>query len=121
MKYQILLSDRYNGREALIECPANMFLEELSAEIKVALQLPYYDKAWHRFLCRGHVYVIDERVLSEPESLWEAGLPYDEGYRSSERIRLNRIFTVLGSSITYLQDGRFVNDYKVRCTLVRRI
>lgn len=120
MKYQILLSDRFTGREALIECPANMLLEELSAKIKVALQLPYSDKGWHRFLCRGWVYVIDERVINEPEGLWEAGLPYDEGYRSSERIRLNRIFTTLGSTVTYLQDGRFRNDYKVRCTLVRR-
>lgn len=121
MKYQILLCDRETGREAQIECPASMFLEELSVKIKVAMQLPYSDGGYHRFLCRGHIYVMGEHVMSEPEMRWEAGLSYDDGYRSSDQLPLSRIFTVIGSSITYLQDGSSVNKYKVRCTLIQRI
>lgn len=122
MKYQILLSDRNTGREALIECPANMVLEELSALIKVNLQLPYTDYGYHRFLFKGNTYVIDEHVMSEPENIWEAGGLYDDNYQSSERVRLNRLFTVLGSAITYFQDTKVsFNAYKVRCTLIARI
>lgn len=121
MKFQILLSDRNSGREALIECPSNMVLEELSSKIKVEMQLPYTDYGNHRFLLWGKTYVINEHVMSEPEMIWEATGHYDENYRSSERIRLRQCFTVLGSSITYCQDSRYgYNDYKVRCTLIAR-
>lgn len=121
MKYQILLSDRKNGREALIECPANMVLEELSVKIKIELQLPYTDYGYHRFLFRGNTYIIDDHLWSEPEYLWEVTGHYDFHYKCSERIRLNRCFTVLGSAITYMQDGTWYNEYKVRCTLVARV
>lgn len=121
MKYQILLSDRNSGREALIECPSNMVLEELSAKIKVEMQLPYTDNGYHRFVLRGNTYVIDEHLTSEPEMRWEATDIYDDHYRSSERIRLSRCFTVLGSALTYLQDSHTgCNTYKVRCTLLAR-
>lgn len=68
MKYQILLEDRTNGRQALIECPANMPLEELSVKIKVELNLPLCDNGWHRFLYRGKVYVPDEHVIASQRS-----------------------------------------------------
>lgn len=120
--YQILLSDRKSGREALIECQSDMFLEELSAKIKLELQLPYTDNGYHRFLLRGKIYVIDEHLISEPEMRWEATGFYDYDYRSSEHIRLNRCFTVVGSTITYLQDdGAWNNVYKVRCVLMARV
>lgn len=122
MKYQILLFDRNSGREALIECPSNMLLEELSVKIKVELHLPYTDYGYHRFLFRGKIYVINEHLGSEPEMRWEATEYYDDYYRSSERIRLDRCFTVLGSAITYFQDTHErCNAYKVCCTLIARI
>ena len=122
MMYQILLSDRKSGREALIECQSDMFLEELSAKIKLELQLPYTDNGYHRFLLRGKIYVIDEHLMSEPEMRWEATGFYDYDYRSSEHIRLNKCFTVVGSTITYLQDdGAWNNVYKVRCVLMARV
>lgn len=123
MKYLILLHDCTSGREAQIECPANMVLEELSAKIKVELQLPYVDHGDHRFLCKGKTYVIDEHVESEPEMIWEVTRRDVKYYRSSERMRLNKCFTVLGSSVTYQQKRMNIlfDNYKVRCTLVARM
>lgn len=125
MKYQILLSDRKSGREALVECRSDMVLEELSVKIKVEMQLPYTDNGYHRFLFRGRTYVIDEHLISEPEIRLESTERYDDCYRSSETIRLDRCFTVLGSAITYFQDdlccGGCHNAYQVRCTLVARV
>ena len=122
MMYQILLEDRTNGREALIECPANMLLEELSVRIKLELNLPLSDYGWHRFLYRGMVYVPDEHATAEPEIIWECTGKYHHCYRSSETVRLKHLYTVLGSAIVYRQDDRgFDNEHKVRCTLVGRI
>ena len=122
MKYQILLEDRTNGRQALIECPANVPLEELSVKIKVELNLPLCDNDWHRFLYRGKVYVPDEHVIVEPEIIWESTGKYCYCFRSSERVRLKHLYTVLGSAIVYKQDDKvFHNEHIVRCTLVGRI
>ena len=122
MKYQILLEDRTNGRQALVECPANMPLEELSVKIKVELNLPLCDHDWHRFLYRGKVYVPDEHVIVEPEIIWESTGKYCYCFRSSERVRLKHLYTVLGSAIVYKQDDKvFHNEHIVRCTLVGRI
>ena len=78
MKYLIKLEDRMNGHETLIECPANMLLEELCVKIKVELHLPYTDDGAHCFRARGYYYVpddIDDRALEElvGEALGEAG------------------------------------------------
>lgn len=125
MKYQILLSDCKSGREALIECQSDIVLEELSTKIKVEMQLPYTDNGYHRFLLRGKTYVIEEHLISEPEMRWEATGFYDDFYRSSENIRLDQCFTVIGSAITYFQDEQDGcgghNTYKVRCVLVARV
>ena len=119
MKYQILLEDRKNGREALIECPANMPLEELSVKIKVELQLPYCDYNYHRFCYRGKTYVPAEHTMSEEEIYWECTGYYYGGFRSSLYTRLKNAFTVRGSAINYFQDDESCrNRYKVRCTLL---
>lgn len=118
--YQILLEDRKHGREALIECSANMVLEELSVKIKLNLCLPYCDGGWHRFKSSGKTYVIQEHLQAEPEIFWEATGRYEYGYRCCEHVRLRQLFTVKGSAITYLQDERSWNDHKVCCTLVGR-
>ena len=121
MKYQILLEDRMKGRKALIECPANMPLEELSVKIKVELRLPLCDRGWHRFLFKGKTYVPSDHILAEPEIYWECTGRHIGGFRVSDRVRLKHIYTVLGSAITYLQDEHIVNEHKVRCTLVGRV
>lgn len=119
--YQILLEDRQSGRKAHIECPANMVLETLSIKIKLALRLPYCDEGWHRFKSSGKTYVIWEHLQAEPEILWEATGRYPYGYRSSECVKLRKLFTVKGSAITYLQDeADSWNDHKVCCTLMGR-
>ena len=46
MKFRILLENRKNGEEAVIEMPANASLESISSKIKVAFRLPYADYAW---------------------------------------------------------------------------
>ena len=122
MKYQIFLEDRTKGRQILNESPANMPLEELSVKIKVELSLPLCDNGWHRFLYRGKVYVPDEHVSAEPEIVWECTGKYHHCFRSSERVRLKHLYTVLGSAIVYKQDDKvFHNEHIVRCTLVGRI
>lgn len=119
MKYRLLLTDRKNGRETELTVPAGVPLEELSARIKVAFGLPYCDHGWHRFLANCTTYVIDEHLVAEEEIRYECDLPVGR-YRSSERTRLDRVFTVLGSAVTYEQDGHS-GDHKVRCTLMERI
>lgn len=121
MIYEILLEDRNSGRTALIECPANMVLEELSVKIKVELQLPLCDYAWHRFLFKGFVYVVDEHVMTEPMITYDCtGRNEFIYYWSSEEYRLEDVYTTIGSAITYQQDGRCKREHRVRCTLVRR-
>lgn len=121
MKYQILLEDRMKGRKALIECPANMPLEELSVKIKVELRLPLCDRGWHRFLFKGKTYVPLDHILAEPEIYWESTGRYIGGFRVSEKVRLKQLYTVLGSAIVYHQDDHIMGEHKVRCTLVARV
>lgn len=120
MKYRLLLTNRHTGDEAEVVVPARMPLEELVVKIKLELGLPLTDWACHRFLSRGVVYVPQEHLISEPEIIFENGL-YAGYYDCSDKVRLNRVFTVLGSAITYFQDTDWANNYKVRCTLLERL
>lgn len=118
--YQILLEDRITGRTALIECPANMLLEELSVKIKVELNLPLCDREWHRFLYKGKCYVPFNHLCAEPEIIWESTERYPPRVYCSEKVRLKHLYTVLGSTITYIQDVSYGVDRKVRCIMVGR-
>lgn len=118
MKYKILLENLETGEAAHVEVPAHHPVESLSPKIKIALDLPYTDRARHRFVARGITYVIEERVEFEPDFLREYDLQPGP-YRSSERTSIRRIFTSLGSSILYTQDRNW-GQYKVRCTFVQR-
>lgn len=134
MKYLIKLEDRYSGREALVECSANMLLEELCVKIKVELHLPYFDHGAHCFRSRGYYYVpdaighsdLEELVGEEPnyfyyEQIWwsHKRVPSAKFRRSIERARLKYAFTVKGSAINYIQISP--NDWDlVRCTLIDR-
>ena len=120
MKYKIKIENLKTGEWSYITARANEKAEVLSPKIKIALDLPYTDYGRHRFLARGYTYVIEERVMWEPEILWEYDLKPGP-YRSSERISVERIFTTLGSSILYTQDGAWAKEQKVRCTLIQRI
>lgn len=145
MKYLIKLADWTSGREAFVECPANMPIEELSVKIKVALHLPYLDHEVHWFQMLGKVYVPNENVIillredpfdgwaiPEPQVLstliqYRANYPHDRDVRDSKRYTLKQVFTTKGSVITYHQDVEYYNDYKYRdnpdvhCTLIDRI
>lgn len=121
MKYQILLEDRMKGRKALIECPANMPLEELSVKIKVELRLPLCDREWHRFLYRGKCYVPFNHLCAEPEIIWESTERRPPRVYCSEKVRLKHLYTVLGSAIMYHQDDHIIGEHNVRCTLVARV
>lgn len=119
MEYRLLLTNVADGEEREIIVPANKPLEELSVTLKIELGLPFCDYGCHRFLFHGTCYVMNEHLISEPEMRFENNL-YVGRYRSSDRARLNKVFTVLGSVITYLQDGEFGQE-KVRITLLERI
>lgn len=119
MRYTIKLENLETGREAFITVSARMSVENLSPKIKVALDLPYTDCGWHRFVARGTTYIMDEHIIAEQEILWECNIRPGH-YRSSDRISVERIFTCLGSSILYIQDGSWDRD-RVRCTFVERI
>lgn len=120
MKYRLLLTNTADGEEREIIVPDHLPLEDLSPRLKVAFQLPLCDGGWHRFLARGTAYVIEEHLTAEPEIRSECNL-YVGRYRSSERTRLRHVFTVLGSTVTYVQDGKGSDSYKVRTTLLERI
>ena len=120
MKYKIKLENLKTGEVAFITARANEKAEVLCPKIKVALHLPYTDYGRHRFVARGYTYVIEERVMWEPEILWEYDLKPGP-YRSSERITVERIFTTIGSSILYIQDGHWAKEQQIRCTFVQRI
>lgn len=118
MKYRLLLTDMVNGGQSEIVVPAHLLLEDLSAKLKVELQLPLCDHGWHRFIARGATYVINEHLSCEEDMIFEAGLTPGR-HRSSERERLWTVFTVLGSAVTYIQDGD--RNIKARITLLQRI
>ena len=119
MKYVILLENRENGDQAIVEAGARGRLESLSPKIKVALRLPYTDYAWHRFVLRGITYVPDEHLICEPDMLWEYEINPGP-YRSSEDISIERAFTSLGSAILYRQDDSSTT-HTVWCTLLKRL
>lgn len=120
MKYRLLLTNTAYGEEREIIVPSHLPLEYLSPKVKVEFQLPLCDNGWHRFLCRGTAYVINEHLCAEQEIRFENNL-YVGRYRSSERARLKNIFTVLGSVVTYIQEDRGYDNYKIRITLLERI
>lgn len=120
MKYRLLLTNTEDGREREIVVPAHLPLEDLSPKMKVEFQLPYCDYGWHRFLAQGTTYVIQEHLVAEPEIRHECHL-YVGRYRCSERVRLAQVFTVLGSTVTYIQDESWCYKYRVRITLLERI
>jgi len=128
MKYLIKLEDFSDGRAAFVECPAEMSLEDLSIKIKVEMCLPYTDHCIHAFQMHGKVYVPDVAAVRE---LWRiddlaTGIEYIQGVRnypreqdilSSAGYKLNQIYTIIGSAVTYIQSS----CHKIRCTLVERI
>ena len=118
--YKIKLENLKNGDVTYITARANEKAEVLCPKIKIALSLPYTDRGWHRFISHGITYVIDEHQWLEPEFRAEYDLKSGP-YRSSERISVERIFTSLGSSVLYTQDGTWANEQKIRCTFVERI
>lgn len=120
MKYRLLLTNTADGEEREIIVPASLPLEDLCPKTKVAFQLPYCDYGWHRFLAHGTTYIIDGHLCAEPEIRYECNLHVGR-YRSSERTRLRHVFTVLGSCVTYIQDGSGPETYKIRATLLERI
>lgn len=108
---------------AQIEADADSPLEELSARIKVAFNLPYDDYNDHEFSFNGHIYVPEDLVDRVREVNFETWEPDDtreepdwfDLYRSSDDITLRDAFTVLGSAINYKQGWS-----EVRITLIDR-
>ena len=95
-----------------IEAAEDSLLEDLSARIKVAFSLELTDFGYHSFHANGHIYVPDESVSQVMEMEFETWEPSYEGqeepdwqyiYRPSESVRLNDVFTVLGSAVVYHQ------------------
>jgi hypothetical protein len=122
MKYRLLLTNTADGDEREITVPAHLPVEDLSPKIKVEFQLPYCDYGWHRFISHGTTYIIKEHFIAEQEILFECDLDYGP-YEYSEETTLYDVFTVLGSSILYLQD-RTISDatnHMIRITLMERI
>lgn len=133
MKYLIKIEDKENNRDAMIECPANMLLEDFNITIKSELHLPCSDEVSHCFQMNGKVYVPQESVITE---LWgyydDMYLPTDVDIQhrinypskkdicSSWRFRLNQVFTVKGSVIAFVQKNRG-HWFDIKCTLIDRI
>ena len=119
MQYLLLLTNIKTKEENEITVSADLPLEELSAHIKVALNLPYTDNAWHQFQAFGITYMSRDIWYIDEEIRGECELPTLE-YQNSEDITLSQIFTTLESSIMYHQEDSYT-IHKVRCTLLERI
>lgn len=119
MQYLLLLTNIKTKEENEITVSADLPLEELSAHIKVALNLPYTDNAWHHFQAFGITYMSRDIWYIDEEIRGECELPTLE-YQNSEDITLSQIFTTLESSIMYHQEDSYT-IHKVRCTLLERI
>lgn len=119
MKYKIRLQDRQTGATTTLLASPRDCVETLSPRIKIALSLPYLDYGMHRFISHGTAYILADRLYVEPEIRFECDL-YVGRYASSEHISIGRIFTTLGSAITYEQDNP-TGNLRVRCTLLARI
>lgn len=130
MTYLIKLEDRSNGHEEFVECPARMSLEDLSIKIKIVMHLPYTDYCTHAFQMHGKVYVPVSGVVGDLWRIdeWATGAEYiqekrnyprERDIRSSVDYRLNQVYTVLGSALTYIQ--HWGTCHQIRCTLVERI
>ncbi|MBQ2595717.1 MAG: hypothetical protein II578_03525 [Bacteroidaceae bacterium] len=119
--YEMELRNMRTGDVAVVTLRADARLEELSPKIKLALSLPLVDRKWHRFLLNGAAWVPEEHVELEPEMLWEAEVPPERPYYSSDRVRLRRMFTTLGSAFVYAQSRDYLPPIMVRCTLLRRL
>ena len=133
MKYLIKLVDRESKREAMVECPARMILEDLNIKIKSELHLPCTDEYGHCFQMNGKVYVPHNSVITELwgyyDDMWlpsdvdiqhRNNYPREKDIRSSWRFRLNQVFTVKGSVIAFVQRNRS-HWYDISCTLIDRI
>ena len=116
MQYRILLTNTWSREWTEIEIPSHATLEDLSVQIKLALQLPYNDHEWHRFQTNGITYMPERVICADDEVRGECELPALY-YRSSENVRLSQVFTTLNSAISYRQDWV---HFTVRCTLLER-
>ena len=95
-----------------LEAAEDSVLEELSARIKAAFSLDYTDHGYHSFHANGHIYIPEDNLGPTTEMEFETWEPSYEGqeepdwqyiYRSSEAVRLDEVFTVLGSAVVYRQ------------------
>jgi len=119
MNYRIKLEVRGSDREAVIECPDNMILEDLNIEIKSALGLQCNGELAHWFQMNGEVY---EHCYIDLEELWGDFFLQDPQREllDSEEFRLNEVFTVKGSVLVYTQK-HIGHGFTVRCTLIDRV
>ena len=95
-----------------LEASEDSLLEDLSPRIKSVFSLELTDFGYHSFHANGLIYVPGDSVSQVTEMEFETWEPSYEGqeepnwqyiYRSSESIRLNEVFTVLGSAVIYEQ------------------
>lgn len=128
MKFLIKLEDRINGNVAFVECPSDMLLEELCFKIKCTLDIPYFDNGNHSFSFMGKVYLPGNCCLDDYFSAATEYLPLGNrnqitigrDFLPSARFRLDQLYTVKGSALTYVQKS--AGEWsKIRCTLVDRI
>ncbi len=121
MKYRIQLTHRKSKEHAEVTVPADMTLEEFSAHIKVALELPYVDLQWHRFQAYGVNYMAGVMSGVDEEIRGECDLPIPDQYGDSLTTTLSEVFTTIHSTIAYAQEESVGPDIKVTCTLLERI
>ena len=124
MTYLLKIEGNFGHEAVELRADSESMLEELSARIKTAFELPYTDHGDHEFNFRAHKYVPSDEVDATREMMFETWDPdpeykgeepdWFEMYQSSD-IPLSEAFTVLGSTIVYTQGG-----FKARIELVGR-
>ena len=123
MNYLIKLDVRGSDREAVIEGPYDMILDDLNIEIKSALGLQCNNELAHCFQINGDVYVPcynDVLDLWGDEYWLDSAYPRVQDLLDPEEFRLNEVFTVKGSVLIYTQK-HIGFRVTVRCTLIDRV
>lgn len=127
MDYLVGLKDLRTGYEQEIEVAAEMPLPLFADEVRREMELGYDENVYTRqTLACGKIFMRGDAIENYVDNLWEgaddpndllkrADIYNERTYAPEESVRVQDLFTVIGSAFTYRQGSQ-----RVRCTLLER-
>lgn len=110
-----------------VEVNENMSLSRFADLVRREMTLPYDSNVRYRKTsCQGHVYMQADAIAEYVDMLWEGAddpndlekrnpIYYEDYYTPESGVRVDDLFTVIGSGCHYRQGSQHV-----RCTLIER-